>query len=113
MSWHYWRKGNTVSERRVVNRVWLDDWDKIELRDVAIEDIRRVTRHKRYRHWHPVAVDFISKNNYTAAVIEIVHELKGTTKGVGFAKRRPTDKYDALVGQMIAMKRAIEDALLA
>jgi hypothetical protein len=111
MSWHYWRKGNTVSKREVIKRVWLDQWDKIELRDVAIEDIRRATRHKRYRHWHPVAVDFISKNNYTAAVIEMVHALKGPVKGAGFAKRRPTDKYDALVGQRIAMKRAIEDAV--
>ena len=107
------RKGNTVSRHEVVTRVWLDNWDKIALRETALEDIRRASRHKRYRRWHPVAVDFISKGNYTAAVIEMAHAKKGTAQGVGFAKRRPTDKYDALVGQRIAMKRAIEDALSA
>lgn len=107
------RKGNTVSRNEVVTRVWLDNWDKIALRETALEDIRRASRNKRYRRWHPVAVDFISKGNYTSAVIEMVHPLKGTVCGAGFAKRRPTDKMDPKVGQMIAMKRAIEDALSA
>lgn len=100
-----------MSRQEVVTRVWLDNWDKIGLREVAEEDIRRASRGKRYRRWHPVAIDFISKGNYTAAVVEMVHALKGTARGAGFAKRRPTDKYDPQVGQRIAMKRAIEDAL--
>jgi len=100
-----------VSRHEVITRVWLDQWDKFQLREDAMEDIRRASRNKRYRRWHPVAVDFITKGSYTAAVIEMAHPLKGTATGAGFAKCRPTDKMNPHVGQRIAMKRAIEDAI--
>lgn len=99
-----------MSKSKAVNRVWLTTIDSPLLPD-ALEDVRRATKHRRYRRYFPVAVDFIAKNNYTCAVIELAHLLKGSVSGVGFAKRRPTDKYDESIGRRIAMRRAIEDAV--
>lgn len=93
-----------------VERVWIDNLFE-PLRYTAVEDIRRATRSKRYRRYDPLAVDFVRKGNYTCAIVELVHEKLGVVRGVGFAKRRPSDKYDPLVGKYIAMRRAIEDAV--
>lgn len=99
-----------MSKSKAVNRVWLTMLDEPML-SVAQEDVRRATKNRRYRRYIPVAVDFIAKNNYTCAVIELAHSLKGSVSGVGFAKRRPTDRYDEAIGLRIAMRRAIEDAV--
>ena len=99
-----------MSKSKSVNRVWLTTTDE-PMSFEAQEDVRRATKNRRYRRYFPVAVDFIAKNNYTCAVIELAHSLKGSVSGVGFAKRRPTDKYNESIGRRIAMRRAIEDAV--
>lgn len=82
-----------------------------ELSQEAIKDIRRVTINKRHRRYMPHTADFVAKDNYTFAAVELYHWQRGRVTGVGFAKRRPTDAYDKVRGFKIALKRAIEAAI--
>lgn len=83
-----------------------------ELLEDAEKDIRRVTRNKRHRRYTPSTAEFVTKGNYTFAAVALTHwKIAGPVTGVGFAKRRPTDKYDRTRGYKIALKRAIEAAI--
>lgn len=79
----------------------------------AREDIRRIGRDRGWMALPRIkSVLFVQRGNYTYAEdsIESPHQI-GQPVGVGFAKSRPTDKYDENIGRRIAMRRAIEDAV--
>lgn len=105
---HAWDNAFADTERVVF---WANTPLAIELNQEAIKDIRRVTVHKRHRRYNPCSVEFVAKDNYTFAAVELYHWQRGRVTGVGFAKRRPTDAYDKVRGFKIALKRAIEAAI--